>query len=98
MTEFLTLVTQNGAIGLVTGLIVLGVVFGLSYGQVTVTGNQKRAANVVLSVLLSGVSLVNPENPEVVTAAIASLSSALLYEFILFLGKKAEDRKKKSAA
>lgn len=98
MSEFLTLVTQNGVTGLVTGLFVLLFVFGLSYGQLTVTGGQKRTANVILSIFLSGVSLVNPENPNVLVAAIASVSSALAYEFILFLGKQAEARKKKAEA
>lgn len=96
MSEFITLVTQNGVTGLVTGLFVLLFVFGLSYGQLTVTGGQKRAANVILSIFLSGVSLVNPENPDVVVAAIASVSSALAYEFIIFIGTQA--RRKKAEA
>lgn len=97
MSDFLTLVQQNGVIGLVTGLIVLVAVYALSYGQLTVTGNQKRMANVVLSILLSGVSMLNPDEPNVVVAAIASLASALAYQFFEFLGKEAEKRKKKTA-
>jgi len=93
MSEFITLVTSNGIEGLIVGLIVLVAVYLFSYGDLLVSGNQKRVANVVLSILLSGVSLFNPESPEVVTGAIASISSALLYEFITYLAKKRSERK-----
>lgn len=88
MSEFLTLVTSNGVEGLVVGLIVLLAVYALSAGNVVVTGNQKRVANVVLAILLAGVSLVNPESADVVIGAIASISSALTFEFITFLANK----------
>jgi len=93
MSEFINLVTSNGIEGLIVGLIVLAAVYLFSYGDLLVSGNQKRVANVVLSILLSGVSLFNPESPEVVTGAIASISSALLYEFITYLAKKRSERK-----
>lgn len=95
MSEFLTLVTSNGVEGLVVGLLVLVFVFGLSWTDVTVTGNQKRFANVVLSILLAGVSLVNPESQDAIVAAIASVASALTYELIRALAKKQADRKAK---
>lgn len=93
MSEFLTLVTSNGLEGLAVGLVVLLTVLAMSFGNVVVTGNQKRVANLVLSILIAGVSLLNPESADVVTGAIASVSSALLYEFITFLAKKNADRK-----
>jgi len=71
MSEFLALVTANGIEGLIVGLLVLVAVYLLGTGNVVVTGNQKRVANVVLSILLAGVSLFNPESAEVVTGAIA---------------------------
>lgn len=89
MSEFITLVQANGVLGLLVGLFVLVLVFGLSKGGVIVTGKQKQAANVVLSLLLAGVSLVNPQNADVIVAAIASIASALVYELIKYLGAKA---------
>lgn len=88
MSDFISLVQANGVIGLVVGLVVLLSVFGLSKGGVVVTGSQKQAANVILSILLAGVSLVNPESSDVVVAAIASIGSALVYELIKWAGKK----------
>jgi len=93
MSEFLALVTANGIEGLIVGLLVLVAVYLLGTGNVVVTGNQKRVANVVLSILLAGVSLFNPESAEVVVGAIASISSALLFEFITFVAKKQAERK-----
>jgi len=93
MSEFLALVTSNGIEGLIVGLLVLVAVYLLGTGNVVVTGNQKRVANVVLSILLAGVSLFNPESAEVVVGAIASISSALLFEFITFVAKKQAERK-----
>lgn len=85
MSDFITLVTSNGLTGLIVGLAVLVAVYGMSAANITVTGNQKRIANVVLSILISGVSLVNPESADVVVGAIATVSSALVYEFIQYL-------------
>lgn len=93
MDQFVSLVQANGVLGLITGLIVLVTVFGLSQGGVTVTQGQKQSANVVLSILLSGVSLFNPGQNDTVVAAIASISSALAYEFIRYLGAQATARK-----
>lgn len=85
MSEFLSLVQANGVLGLVVGFIVLIVVYLLSVSGVVATKGQKQAANAVLSILLGGVSLLNPESSEVIVAAIASIFSALAYEFIRFL-------------
>ena len=86
MENFVSLVQANGLIGLIVGLIVLVVVFLLSKSGVVVSGDQKRIANVVLSILLAGVSLTNPQDAQVIVGVIASLASALLYEFIKFMG------------
>ena len=93
MSEFTTLVQANGVLGLVVGLIVLVIVYGMSKGGVIVTGKQKQAANVVLSLLLAGVSLVNPQSADVIVAAIASIGSALVYELIKYLGAQASQPK-----
>ena len=82
MSEFLALVQANGIEGLVTGLAVLLLVFGLSKGGVVATKGQKQSANVILSILLSGVSLLSPQPDGAMQAAIASLASALVYEFL----------------
>lgn len=89
MSDFLSLVQANGVLGLVTGLIVLVGVYALSLSGVVATGPQKQAANVVLSILLAGVSLLNPQAPDVLVGAIASIGSAVAYECIRFLTAKA---------
>lgn len=92
MTEFIALVQANGVLGLVIGLIVLISVYALGKGGVVVTSGQKQSANVILSILLAGVSLFNPESAEVVVATIASIGSALVYELIKWLGNRARAR------
>jgi hypothetical protein len=86
MSDFLSLVQNNGVLGLVVGFIVLIVVYLLSIGGVVATKGQKQAANAVLSIMLAGVSLLNPDSSDVIVASIASIFSALAYEFIRFLG------------
>lgn len=93
MSEFLTLVQSNGITGLFVGLLVLLTVYALNAGNVIVTGGQKRSANVILSILLAGVSLLNPESADVVVASIASISSALIYEFVNYLLAKRQAQK-----
>lgn len=88
MADFIALVQTNGVEGLIVGLAVLLVVFALSKSKVVVTGDQKRLANIVLSILLGGVSILNPEANEVVVSAIASVASALVYELIRYLNSK----------
>ena len=67
-------------------------VYALNAGNVIVTGGQKRSANVILSILLRGV-LLNPESADVVVASIASISSALIYEFVNYLLAKRQAQK-----
>ncbi len=93
MEKFIELVQVNGVLGLIVGLIVLVTVFLLSRGGVIVTQGQKQSANVVMSILLAGLSLVNPESSDVVVAAIASIGSALVYEGIRYIGKKTSKAK-----
>jgi len=97
MQEFLSLVQANGVLGLGVGLAVLLLVYGLSTGGVVATKGQKQSANAILSILLAGVSLLNPDSKDVVVAAIASLSSALTYEFIRFIAAKQAALKAKPA-
>ena len=85
MELFLELVKANGVQGLFIGFAVLVAVFGLNKSGVVITGGQKRTANIVLSMLLAGVSLLDPSQGSVVAAAIASLGSAVAYELIRWL-------------
>lgn len=89
METFLELVSNNGLQGLFIGFAVLLLVFGLNKSGVVVSKGQKQSANVVLSLLLAGVSLLDPSQGDVVTATIASLGSSVAYEIIrLVLGLK----------
>lgn len=93
MEVFLELVKSNGVQGLFVGFAVLVLVFGLNKSGVVITQGQKQSANVVLSLLLAGVSLLDPSQADVVTATIASLGSAVAYELIrLVLGLKKEEK------
>jgi hypothetical protein len=77
-----------------TGLIVLVLVFALNEGGVVIGGTQKQTANVVLSILLAGVELLNPSSVDVLVAAIASIGSALAFHLIQWAGVKAAGLKK----
>ncbi len=86
MEIFLELVMNNGLLGLGVGLIVLVGVFLLARGGVVVTGDQKRSANVVLSILLAFTAVDFSDGAGIV-AAIASVASALVYQLIRSLAK-----------
>ena len=85
MEIFLELVKANGVQGLFIGFGVLLLVFGLNKSGVVVTKGQKQSANIVLSLLLAGVSLTDPSQASAVTAAVASIGSAVAYELIRFV-------------
>lgn len=82
ISDFLALVQEGGLPGLIAGLGVLVVVFSLSKSGVVVTPGQKRAANVVLSILLAGLNLLNPTSLDVLVAGIAAVGSSLVYKAI----------------
>ena len=88
MQEFLDLVLNNGVLGVVVGLFVLVGVFLLGKGGVVVTGDHKRIANVVLSILIS-FSAVDFSDGAGLVAAIASVASALVFTLIKAVGEKA---------
>ena len=94
MFEFIELVQANGVLGLEVGLGVLIVVFQLNKSGVVVGGEQKKAANIVLSILLSGLSVLDPEFGDVLVASIASIGSALAFHLIQWAGVKAAGLKK----
>lgn len=85
MDAFLEIVNAGGKEGLLVGVAVLVIVFGLNKSGVIVTKGQKQTANVVLSVLFAGVGLLDPAFQDVIAASLASLGSALAYEGIRWL-------------
>jgi len=72
----------------VIGLVVLVLVFAASAFKLTITGNQKRLANLVLSLLLGGVSLTGTTPEAALVTAIASLASAGIYELIQWAARR----------
>lgn len=82
MEQFIELVQANGVAGLVTGFAVLVGVFLLNRGGVVASKGQKQLANAVLAIMLSGLSLLDPNQAEAVEALIASFASAIVYEFL----------------
>ena len=87
MDAFLDLVLNNGLLGLGVGLIVLVGVFLLGKGGVVITGDHKRIANVVLSILIS-FSAVDFSDGAGLVAAIASVASALVFTLIKSFGSQ----------
>jgi len=86
MQAFLDLVLSNGLLGLAVGLVVLVGVFLLGKGGVVITGDHKRIANVVLSILVA-FSAVDFSDGAGLVAAIASVASALVYSLISSFSK-----------
>ena len=87
MEIFLDLVLSNGLLGLGVGLIVLVGVFLLGKGGVVITGDHKRIANVVLSILVA-FSAVDFSAGAGLVAAIASVASALVFTLIKSFGSQ----------
>ncbi len=85
MDAFLEIVKAGGNEGLIVGVAVLVLVFGLNKSGVVVSKGQKQTANIVLSILLAGVGLLDPSLQDVIAASLASLGSALAYEGIRWL-------------
>lgn len=88
LDQFLDIVKTSGPEGIVIGLVVLVLVFAASAFKLTVTGNQKRLANLVLSLLLGGVSLSGNTTESALVTAIASLASAGIYELIQWAARR----------
>lgn len=82
MSDFIQLVQANGLTGLFVGFLVLITVYAMSKYGVVVTKGQKQVANIIISILGAGLSLLNPESADVLVAGIASIASALVYELI----------------
>lgn len=92
-SEFVNLAGEFGVQGLGLAVIVLTLIYVARVNGLVVDGKWARVANVVLSTILSGLNPLNAEAPEALVAVIASLGSALLYEFIQFASKKLADQK-----
>ncbi len=93
-SEFVNLAGEFGVQGLALAVIVLCLIYVARVNGLVVDGKWARVANVLLSTILSGLNPLNAEAPEALVAVIASLGSALLYEFIQFASKKLEQEKK----
>lgn len=92
--ELIALASEFGVQGLALALLVLALVYLARVNGLVVDGKWARVANVVLSSILAGLNPLDPSAPEALVAVIASLGSALLYEFIQFASKKLQDQKK----
>lgn len=92
--EFVGLAKEFGSTGLMLALVIFVLVYVARMNGLVVNGKWARVANIVLSSVLSGLDPLNPQAEEALVAVIASLGSALLYEFIQFASKKMEEQKK----
>ena len=90
--QFVSLASQYGWQGLAAALGVLVLVYLCRINGLVISGANARIANIVLSAIISGLNPLDPEASHVLVAVIASLGSALLYEFIRFAQKKLEEQ------
>lgn len=79
LDQFVQLIQNSGPLGLAVGAIVLVAVYALTASKVVVTTEQKQAANVVLSLLLAGISLYGENSEAALAAVIASVASSLVH-------------------
>lgn len=93
--QFVSIASSFGWQGLSLAIIVLVLVYVARINGLVVNGANARIANVVLSAILSGLNPLDPSAEQAIVAVIASLGSALLYEFIRFAQKKLEEQSQK---
>lgn len=93
--QFVSLAGSFGWQGLAFAVVVLVLVYIARINGLVVNGSNARIANVVLSAILSGLNPLDPDVEKAIVAVIASLGSALLYEFIRFAQKKLEEQSAK---
>lgn len=79
MEKILSIISSNGIEAIIAALFVLLAVYAFNRVGVIVSGEQKRLANVILSILIVGVDLLNAPIDDVFVAAFASIVSALIY-------------------
>lgn len=88
MDELVKTATELGLPGILIALVVIVGVFLAKRGKLVITGNQARIANIVLSAILSGLDPSKPIDERAIIAAIASISSALIFELYKALEQK----------
>ncbi|APU89237.1 MAG: hypothetical protein DYG85_06375 [Chloroflexi bacterium CFX1] len=92
--QFIGLAAEYGWQGMLFALVVLVLVYVARINGLVVNGNWARVANVVLAAILTGLNPLESDAEKAIVAVIASLGSALLYEFIQFATKKLAEAKK----
>ena len=80
LDQFEELAKAHGVEGVFVALIVLALVYAAKFSGLVKNGNVARIVNVVLSVVFGGYQF--GEDASAFIAVIASLGSALLYQFI----------------
>lgn len=86
--ELFAVLTAAGLPGLVVALVVLVGVFLARRGGLVVSGNQARLANLIIAVIAAGLDPANVEAENLMVAVIGSVVSALVYEFIKWIGNR----------
>lgn len=82
-----TLVAAFGLQGMIAAVIILLAVFAAKLTGLVATGNQARIANVIVSAILYGLS-ADPAAENGLTAVLASLIAALMFELLDYARKK----------
>ena len=85
--EFVSFFIGFGWEGIVTGLAILLGVYGLRKAGLVATGNQARAANLVLSAVLYGLTSTNDPDAALM-AGVSSLIAAFSYNLLELTGLK----------
>lgn len=84
--EFATLASSFGFTGVAVSAVIFLLILILRASGVVATGNHARIANLALSVILSGLS-EDPAQQTALMAALMSVLSALMYEFVRYIGQ-----------
>lgn len=85
--EFVSLLSAYGPAGIGFSLVVLILIYVARVSGLVITGNQARLANVLLSVILSGLA-ADPGAGKSLEAILISLVSSLLYELFKYAQSK----------
>jgi|GEM_PF-3116446 len=84
--------TELGLPGILIALVVLVGVFLAKRSGLVVKGDHARAANLVLAAILSGLAETGSVDERAIVAAVASITSALIFELYGYLETKLTTR------
>lgn len=92
LEQFVELAKALGPVGIITGVIVLVVIYLARFSGLIKNGNVARVVNIVLSVAFGGYQFGDEKGAFV--TVIAALASSLLFTLVAWLAKKVPAKRK----